>query len=80
MSKLKVFINAPVGTSVASLSAGEVFIFSGSANGNNGPCIRVKDSKEGKGRFVNLSSGKLLKATPYDRADTVKTARLDVRT
>lgn len=52
---------------IMDMEGGEVFEFSGSVKGNNGVCIRVRDSKAGKGRFVNLDSGKLLKADAYDR-------------
>jgi hypothetical protein len=59
------------GNRISDFPAGEVFEFSGSTKGNNGLCVRVKDSKKGKGRFVNLNSGKLLRATNGDRGQVV---------
>jgi len=57
---------------IASLGAGEVFFFNDSTKGNNGPMIRVKDTKVGKGRFVDVQSGKLLTAASNDRADLLE--------
>lgn len=49
------------GTRIQDFAAGDVFEFTGSTKGNNGLCVRVRDSKgQKKGRFVNLESGKLL--------------------
>jgi len=62
----------PAGTTrIKDMSAGEAFEFSGSTKGNNGLCVRVKDSKKGKGRFVNLESGKVLTASATDRGTPV---------
>lgn len=54
------------GTRIADIAAGDAFDFNGSTKGNNGLCVRVKDSKSGKGRFLNLENGKLLTATDSD--------------
>lgn len=62
---------ASSGDRVASFGAGEAFLFETSTKGNNGLCVRVKDSKAGKARFVNLESGKLLTATDSDRGRAV---------
>lgn len=56
---------------IVDMEAGDVFEFSGSSKGNNGLCVRVADSKVGKGRFVNLESGKLLTAAGCDRGTPV---------
>lgn len=57
---------------ITDMEAAEIFEFSGSRKGNNGLCIRVKDSKAGKGRFVNLVSGKVLTASYNDRGTPVE--------
>jgi hypothetical protein len=56
---------------ITDMEAAEVFEFSGSKKGNNGLCVRVKDTKAGKGRFINLESGKLLRAGYSDRGTPV---------
>ena len=71
MAKLKINVPAQYGTRISDFAAGEVFEFNGSRKGNNGACIRVKDTKAGKGRFVNLESGKLLTAGRYDRGEAL---------
>ena len=59
------------GSKISAIAAGEVFNYTGSSKGNNGLCLRLKDSKAGKGRFVNLASGKVLTAGANDRATVV---------
>jgi len=67
MAKLRINgVSACGGTLISSLEAGDTFVFEGSAKGNNGVCIRLKDSKKGKSRFVNVASGKVLTATCRD--------------
>lgn len=57
---------------ITDLSAAAIFQFTHpTEKGNNGLCVRVKDSKVGKGRFLNLETGKLLTTTPGDRATVV---------
>lgn len=58
---------ASSGDRIADFGAGDAFLFEASTKGNNGLCVRVKDSKAGKARFVNLESGKLLTASDGDR-------------
>lgn len=57
------------GNRIVGMEAGELFEFTSSRKGNNGLCVRVKDSKAGKGRFLNVESGKLLKAGKYDTGE-----------
>jgi len=59
------------GTRIKDMAAGEAFEYSGSTKGNNGLSVRVKDSKAGKARFVNLESGKLLTASATDSGTPV---------
>jgi hypothetical protein len=63
--------NTAGGVNIADFEAGEAFLFEGSTKGNNGLCVRVRDSKAGKARFVNLESGKLLTASSGDRGREV---------
>lgn len=61
--------SAPVAANqIGGFSGGTVFEFLNSTKGNNGACIRIKDSKKGKNRFLNLETGKVLTSTPSDRA------------
>lgn len=58
---------APAGDRISDFGAGEAFLFETARNeDNNGLCVRVKDSKAGKSRFVNLETGKLLTASAGD--------------
>jgi hypothetical protein len=57
---------APV-SPVNGLAAGVVFNLLNSTKGNYGPCVRVKDSKVGKNRFIELTNGKLLTADGTER-------------
>jgi hypothetical protein len=50
------------GTAISSMEAGTFFNFPVNSKGNAGVCVRTKDSAAGKNRFVNLHSGKVLKA------------------
>lgn len=59
------------GERISDIAAGQGFLFETSTKGNNGLCVRVKDSKAGKARFVNLESGKLLKAVDGERGRVV---------
>lgn len=61
----------PTGELISSIPAGQEFVFEGSTKGNNGLSVRVRDSKVGKARFVNLESGKLLTASAGDRGRVV---------
>jgi hypothetical protein len=66
MARLRINSGTNGGTRITSMDAGEVFEFTTSTKGNNGHCIRIKDSKKGKNRFVNLESGKVLTAGAGD--------------
>jgi hypothetical protein len=58
---------ASSGDRISDFGAGEAFVFETARNSdNNGLCVRVKDSKAGKARFVNLETGKLLTASAGD--------------
>lgn len=62
---------ASSGDRIADFAAGEAFLFETSTKGNNGLCVRVRDSKAGKARFLNLESGKLLTANEGERGRSV---------
>lgn len=69
---MRISINAaPQGESIKSMAAGTFFNFPVSAKGNEGVCVRLKDSKVGKNRFANLGTGKVLTAVD-DRIDRGK--------
>lgn len=68
MGKLIVNGAAPQAANrIVNMPAGETFEFTSSRKGNNGLCVRIRDSKgQKKGRFVNLDNGKLLTASATD--------------
>lgn len=72
MPNFKVTDNRSATTgAIGSLAPATYFMLVSSSKGNNGPCLRVKDSKRGKNRFVNVTNGKLLTAEAGDRIEEV---------
>ncbi len=66
MGKFNVNGSAARGTAISDFSAADTFVFNGSSNGNNGLCVRIKDTKSGKNRFMNVENGKILTASAGD--------------
>jgi hypothetical protein len=64
--------STPSGDFIKDFAAGQEFLFETSSKGNNGLCVRVKDSKSGKARFLNLENGKLLTASASDTGRPVE--------
>lgn len=62
---------ASSGDRIADIGLDVAFLFETSTKGNNGLCVRVKDSKAGKARFLNLENRKLLTASDGDRGRIV---------